>query len=388
MERDKIQQESAKEINKNFAVLLEYGTGVGKTKIALDACNGYKTLIVYKQKPHYDNWLKEIDKWSIDSSLFTFTTYNSLHKHIDSYEYLIFDEAHAITKAKVPFIKQINTNKIIYLSATVEYDKKILLNDISRYKILKYSLQNAIDENVLPEPVIYIHTTELDNTLANCVYERIRKADKTVLSIMYADRYNYLSRKGIGLKIQCTQKQYYELLCNDIDFWKDKYMTSTGNFKIVAKNMWLNKASKRKMWLNSLKTSKAKQILKSLGNKRLLIFASTINQCNELADSYEIDYPRVHSKRKNNQETVDRFNSGSIDRLYNCSVLNEGMNLSQLDACLIVGVDGKELSTVQRIGRSIRSTEPQIHIIELSNTRDAEYVDNIKSKYEKVIYVY
>lgn len=384
--RDEIQQKAKEAIDKNDAVLLEFGTGIGKTKIALDACNGLNTLIVYKQLPHYKNWLDEIKKWNIDSSRFIFTTYNSLFKYENNeYDYLIFDEAHAITELKLKSIKTIKATKTIYLSATVEYEKKALLREIGKFKTCKFTLNEAIENNVLPDVEVFIHQYRLDDKRIDCVYERVRKTDKQVITIPYADRYKYLSRKGIGLNILCTQRQYYGLLCEEIEFWKKKYYTERND---VFKNIWLNKASMRKKWVNTIKTEYAKTLLTSLQNRRIIVFANTIAQCDELANDYQPNYPRVHSKVKRNQETVDRFNNFELDRLYNCSVLNEGMNLTQLDDCVIVGIDGKELSTIQRIGRSIRSTDPKIHIIKALDTKDAEYVENIISQYKKVSYVY
>lgn len=390
--RDELQLDAVKAINDNNRVLIEFGTGLGKSKIALDASSGKTTLLVYKQMPHLENWLDETKKWNTDVTKFMFTTYNSLHKYANqSFDVVILDEAHAITDKRLHQLKQINFNKGIYLSATVPYEKKLLLSQLGKYKLIKFSLQDAIDSEMLPEPKIFIHEYNLDDKNVTQLYERIRKADKQVLTINYAERFNYLQRKNIGLRIQCTEKQYYDLLCNDIDFWKKKYFTlkAQNDYKFggVARNLWLNKASQRKQWTNNLKTNKAKQILQTFNN-RVIVFSSTIEQCNLLAEDYMKDYPRVHSKMKDNQTVVNDFNSGKIDRLYNCSILNEGMNLTQLDACLITGIDGKELSTVQRIGRSMRSQEPEIHIIKAVGTKDGENVDKILEQYKKVTYVY
>lgn len=386
MDRIKLQQQAKEAIETNHATLLEYGTGVGKTKIALEACNGLNTLIVYKQLPHYRNWIEEIKKWNIDDRRFTFTTYNSLKNYENNqFDFLIFDEAHAITPLKLKSIKTIDATKIIYLSATVEYEKKALLKEIGKFKTCRFSLNDAIETNILPDVEVFVHQFRLDTKKIDCVYERIRKTDKQVVTIPYAERFKFMSRKGIGLNILCTQREYYNLLCDEIEFWKKKYYTDRLD---AYKNIWLNKASMRKKWINSIKTEYAKKLIATLENQRIIVFANTIAQCNELADDYKKNYPRVHSKAKDNQHTVDMFNNYEIPRLYNCSVLNEGMNLTMLDAAVIVGIDGKELSTVQRIGRSIRSAEPKIHIIKALDTKDAEYVDNIISQYKKVSYVY
>jgi len=389
--REQIQTEASIAISNNRCVLLELGTGVGKTKVALDSANGSSALIVYKQKPHLNNWKDEIVKWQVDDRKFTFSTYNSLHKIDKSFDYLILDEAHAITESRLEHLKNIKFNKAIYLSATVPYEKKMLLSQLGKYKSVQFSLQDAIDNEVLPEPNIYIHPYRLNDVNTNCVYEKKKKTDKQEVTIDYNQRWNYLSRKGIGLNIQCTEKQYYELITNDIEFWKSKHyeLVQQRNFSFgrVAKNKWLNLASKRKMFTNTCKTNIANSILSTLKG-RFIIFCSTIDQCNQLADSYEYNYPRVHSKNKNNQEVVDMFNEGRIDRLYNCSVLNEGMNLTDLDGALIIGVDSKELSTVQRMGRSMRSESPNIHIIKAMDTKDGENVDNIIGEYKNAVYVY
>jgi len=55
---------------------------LGKTKIMLNIATKFEKVIVsYPNKPIYESWIKDAEKFKINISNITFTTNMSLHKH-------------------------------------------------------------------------------------------------------------------------------------------------------------------------------------------------------------------------------------------------------------------------------------------------------------------
>ena len=58
-------------------------------------------------------------------------------------------------------------------------------------------------------------------------------------------------------------------------------------------------------------------------------------------------------------------------------MLQEGQNLTDIEVGIIVQLDGKERSFIQRFGRSLRAEDPVQYIFYYKNTRDEEYLNNV-----------
>ena len=74
------------------------------------------------------------------------------------------------------------------------------------------------------------------------------------------------------------------------------------------------------------------------------------------------------------QSNVTRFNNGETNSLYAVGMLTEGMNLKDIEKGMIIQLDGQERGFIQKLGRILRSEEPEIYILYFSQTRDEEYL--------------
>jgi superfamily II DNA or RNA helicase len=105
----------------------------------------------------------------------------------------------------------------------------------------------------------------------------------------------------------------------------------------------------------------------------MICFCASIEQANELGGNGNI----VHSKVKDVDAIIENFQTGRIDSLYCVEMLKEGMNLNDINAGVIIQLDGTELPFIQKMGRILRSKQPVVHIVYYKNTRDEEYLNNI-----------
>ena len=94
LDRNEIQQTAANLIFTYKRILLEFATGVDKTKAFImmqENIKNSKVLIVISERLHKNNWIAEYikhDKQDLLANV-TFTCYNSLHKYFskgDTYE--------------------------------------------------------------------------------------------------------------------------------------------------------------------------------------------------------------------------------------------------------------------------------------------------------------
>lgn len=357
------------------AVLLEFATGVGKTKPAIRASVDKQTvLVVHKQLVHKKNLTEEFLKWLPDYNMdkVTFSTYASLHKLVGTkWDYVIMDEVHGITERNLEYLKEVRMEKLVMLSATVPYEKRRLISSLTmhlfqkRYVRFEIPLIQAIRTGILPTPELVVIDRYLDSTERDLVYYRQKNKDFKPIQVPFQERTKYPYN---NLNIICSEYEYYQCLCEDMEYWKKRYFMQGEEWQ---KFKWLQFGSRRKNWLSDLKTDLAIQLKGKLTGQRFVCFTNSIAQCEKISG----DKVAVHSKSEDNQQIIDSYNNGLRDELYCVNMLNESMNLTSLDYAILVTLSGAEIQNVQRFGRSTRAKRPVIYILRVPYTRDE---DNFK----------
>jgi len=368
-------------------ILLSFATGVGKTKISLDMYNTVKgkCLIAVNETAHIDNWKKDIIKHGYDHLLpnIKFTCYASLHKYMGiECDVMILDESHNAQSCKrINALKHIKSSKVILLTATIT--KKELLNleqAIGPIHNFRYSLNDAVDSKILPKPKINLIELELDNIHSDqtIVINRGKDVDRKEIICNFKDNWKkfLFMYKNVNLNINCTELEKYSYLCSQIDYYQLEYYKTNDTF---TKNRWMQYASQRKRFISEIKTAHVKKLIDSY-NGRFICFAGSIAQCNQLGGKGNI----VHSKIKDPLKIINKFNDKKINSLYVVDMLREGMNLVEANV-IIVQLDSKNRSAVQRIGRSLRHKNPVIHIFYYKNTQDEIYLKNSLEEFSEFV---
>lgn len=201
----------------------------------------------------------------------------------------------------------------ILLSATVGYnikwDLKQLFPDLYVYKV---TTKQAISDEILPDPKVYLIPLTLDNTNVSCEIVK-NPSQKIEIIVPYAQRFKYAKVKNRRIVIKCTQKQYYNDLTSMIEWYKKK------TYSEIFKNMFLRKSGERLKWLSDQKTSFIKSLLDQLKDQRTLTF------CNGIAHTEELGKYCINSKDpKTSVENLNRFNNQEVDHITACNMLDEG----------------------------------------------------------------
>lgn len=390
--RSDLENAATAAVNSYYNIAIQAATGVGKSKIAIELCKEMelrlsirpmRILLIVAERAHFKNWRDEFHKWNFDAPV-EIACYASLKKYRDStWDIIIFDEAHHLgSELRIDIFNSLISTYMIFLSATL---KDSLLSVLEMHcgdiKTIKMGLQAAFNANILPTPKINLIPLVLDNTVYNqTITETWGKESKRIpLTCMYRDRWNYLrSKKRIPaaqLVITCTQQQKYDYITEQFLYYKKRYMMTRNE---MIKNKWLQWGSKRKVMLGQLKTEVAKKLLKKLKDKRFICFCTNIEQAELLGGQNA-----VHSKKSNNLEIIQNFNDGKINNLFAVGMLQEGVNLNNIEAGVIIQLDGEERTFIQKFGRTLRADSPKQYIIYYRATRDEEYLKNALENIDK-----
>lgn len=375
MSRDEVREEILSLPNK--AVLLILPTGYGKSRIGMDLClkNEPDTiLIIVPRLVLIQNWKEEFKKWNNDKYLnkVTFSTYAGLHKIQGHFSCIICDEAHHITHRVQELLSNLTCDHVVMLSATVKRDLKFELRDL--YPDLycyKVGMKEAIENEVLPDPMVYLLPITLDNTYPTETIMKHSNGKKSI-TCSYKDRWKYLRDKNIKLTIKCTQLQKNADMDNEIAFWKNKYMRTRNE---AFKNKWLQLAGTRLKWLSNLKNPMIYNMLVTFKGERVLTFCNSIDQTTVLGRNC------INSKNKNATNVLESFNKGKINHITACNMLNEGMNLVNCRIGIYANLNSSEIIIKQRLGRILRHKSPVIVIPYYKGTREEELVKKMIEDY-------
>ena len=324
-----------------------------------------------------ENWKEEIKKWYDEDVLnhTEFTTYISLHKHNPKeYTWTIFDECHHLSERCLDYLTDNTSINNILLSATVKKDHLIKLKyTFNNLYIYKMQLKEAIDNNILPDPNVYLIPLALDNKIhAYSIVKHKGKKDKITITYELQRQYIFNNKyKETEITILCTQQQYYNEMCSLIQYYKNK------SYIPLYKNKWLKCCSDRLKWLSEQKTKLGKEILSKLDNKRVLTFCSSIKQTEQLGENC------INSKNKKSKDILNKFQEHKINHITACDMLNEGMNLKDCQIGLFISLHSSNIIISQRNGRLLRHKEPIFIIPYFCNTRDEEIVEEMLKDYNK-----
>lgn len=308
--------------------LLELPTGTGKTRLAIEKikslCKGKDSmLIVVPRNVLKQNWKEELNKWWPNCPLnIEYTTYVSYPKYKGKWGFVLYDEAHHLSERCREALCNFEVKHSILLSATVGKSLKDELKEVfDNLVFYKKDLRNIIEEEILPDPRVYLMPIFLKTGIPTESIWKNTKAKGQTVEVCWDERWKFLKQKTNPVRIFCSQKQYMIDLDSQIEFWKKRHMSSR---TIATKNKWLRLCSDRLKWLSDKKTPLISEILEHLKDYRTLTFCNNVEQT-ELLGEY-----CINSKNKESSNNLDKFNKGEINHITACNILNEGRHYMPL----------------------------------------------------------
>lgn len=365
MTREEVNNLALSQIDSTKYLILELITGMGKTKVAIDLINHIcdrvfrndecptTILILVAKTVHKQTWKDEIEKWGgVKTDYVTIECYESLKKYEGAYfDVVVADEMQHLSEARLEVLDTLHINEaFIGLSATIKRDMRDMFIRFHDACVIKCGLREAVDDEVLPEPTVYLMPLTLDEK-----------------------NYTYKTKR-FGKNVTTTQKGYYDSISSLIEWYKNKYFNSRNE---RMKNLWLSTAGKRLKWLAEQKEPIVLSLLDKFRNHKTLTFCSSIEQSERLG-KYNIT-----SKNKDSVKNLELFNANRIKHITACNILNEGVNLTNCRIGIFCNLNSSEIVVKQRVGRILRHKSPVIILPYFKDTREEELVEKMIEEYAK-----
>lgn len=360
--RETIQQDALAVAVRNKRVGLGISMGVGKTLIGLRYLEHFQNLnmgklnvlVVAPKLSIFDSWKSDSEKFSIPLDNVTFTTYLSLNKHNPSdYDLLIMDECHSLLPSHRAFLGMFN-GRILGLTGTppryAKSDKGQIVQEYCPI-LYKYITDDAVEDDILNDYRIIVH--------------------------------RMLLSESDSLLVKTKKGQFYTSEKRNYDYWTKRILNaSSKKEEQIASVMRM-----RAMMDFKTKEIYARNLLRDIEDK-CIVFCNTQEQADRICKySY-------HSTNPDSEHNLQRFKDGKIVELSCVLQLNEGINIPELRAGIILHAYGNERKSSQRIGRLLRLNPDDtaiVHILCYMDTVDERWVhealkdlDPRKIKYHQV----
>lgn len=347
MDRNELQDKAVGLSEEHSSLLLSWPTGTGKgravMKCILASKSPKKWLVVVPELVQIENWHRDAEKHglreALEAKVEEVICYASLEKWSESAFNLALNEAHRVSEERAKVVFSINYDQLLMDTATLPKEVRERLPLFHEYKV---TMKEAVDWGIIPPPEMNIHYLDLDD---------------------WNKKWPKKMRNGQFVNV-CGE-EYYKYLTSNFKYWQARAHVGE---PWEQKRMFLA-AITRKRWIAEYKTTKAKEIIQLIKDKRFIVFCGSVKQAKELGGKQA-----VHSGNKKSQQLIDEFNEYTTNSLYACSMMREGMNLEGIEAGLITQLDAKDLGNIQRLGRILRSEYPELHLICVRGTKDEDYL--------------
>lgn len=244
--------------------------------------NPKNVLIAYPDLKIEQSWRNDFEKFNYFHPDVTFTTHLSLKKFINNeYDIVIIDEIHLLSEAQIETCKElfIRNKTVLGLTGTLASDtRKTLYFELNLPVIAEYSIEQAVEENVVSDFEIHIIQVPLDNKAR----------------IKYGNKFR-------------TEKQRFDGFSYVIDKLEQE-----------GRDTFYMRLNRMRVIQNSIaKRAKTIELLKQYSNERILVFCGL----KKIADSLGI--PSFHSETKDKTLLQD-FAEGRGNHLAVVKIGNSG----------------------------------------------------------------
>ncbi len=320
-------------------VYLNLATRLGKNRAIMRVVEDLKltkVLYVAGQNIHLTTFTENCAEFNHDTSPYTLICWNSYKKYQDEHWQLIIqDEADLAWESHIRYYDMCTYDRVILLTATMDKEIEKAYKDKLNFFKFSVDLNKAIAWKILPMPKVYVKRIVPDKKYQ----KKLEDLDKLIKS--YYEKGNTFMCKRKGL----DRKKLYEEI-------KMKWFEDDNLFE-------------------------------RLKNKRTIFFLPDIKKSQLLGNAVS----SLESKKENKQ-ILDDYNNKITNYIISNKILIRGVSLYDVKFALILTLDLKGGTTVQKTGRVLLDNESSIIFVYVANTREETVVlDFIKKLNAEIIWM-
>lgn len=394
--KNAVQTDALTEIIKsNFNCTILAATGVGKTRLLLmamkalmDATPNYKNdtwLIVYPINDLKDQIIEEAKRWNLWKDYAEHAEFVNIStarkysgRHIRG---LFVDEVHLTLADETD-----QAARGLYLNNTIDHAVMFTATEPGEEEYRDWLFKRY--------PVAYnldVHEARKHKLVSDFLIITIpvtlgpaERAELSRVNYTYGEQVKFLG-DGDGEEAFDEARR---ILKNTKDYDKSE---------IQSAMMLMQAIGKRKVILHGAKAkhNMTVDLIRIMGQKRFLLFSSTMEQADELRDKINTSDLNIrveshHSKNKKHLEAFKQKNS-QIHGLSTVRVANQGLDVPGVEYLILNAMISKPLEFIQRLGRSIRWTDENklaiAFIPYIQGSQEAKWIGTSLQAFE-VIQVY
>ena len=373
--REEVQEEAlAAWIKNKKRGSCEIITGLGKTKIAMDAIKTLpktsKILFLAEVKDRETELRNEMKKWKVSHKV-DFLCYQSAYKLTNkTYDLIIADEIHdSLTLAYSKFYENNNYKYILGLSATV--DRKAWVdqdNDVRKGDLLdkyapviySYGVDEGQRDGTSRKLNVHIIKHTLDSVTKNITAGSKAKPFKQT---EWANYSYWTGKIGVAMNLRIPEK--------------------AKTLKIVG----ASNARARCLYNLPSKVVATKKLVKALekDERKSILFGNSLEALKKITKNVV----EGDKSDKQNRAIREAFDKGKIPTIASFKKLKQGANLVGLDTCVIMSYYSKSKDMIQRIGR-LRNDGSlgNIYVFLTENTQEEKWFETMFEEVDSLNMIY
>lgn len=350
--KDQIQKEIENKIlESGFRGIVESSVRSGKTRILLNCVKNQqwfkepRVLVLYPNIDIKASWEKEQELINFFPNI-TYCTFVSIHTQLEKeYDMVIVDEAHLLgTDNQLPTCAEISKSvkHCILASGTYSNDTLSTISYVmGMKKIVHYPTEKAIEDGLVSDYKIFIHTYQLDD-ITRIEYGKAKKWTSTELK-----ECNRITRKVMYANND-REKMFYAL----------------------ERMRFINNC-------NSLKNAVSKWISENQ-ETRFIMFAAD----SKISNFYGLP---VYNSLSKDDSTLTDFQEGKVNQLVLVRKARQGVTFPKLDTILITAIDSNSENLEQALGRGLLpdTDEAKIHIFVSNQDFQRKWLEKALTKIPK-----
>jgi superfamily II DNA or RNA helicase len=339
---------------------LVLGTGIGKSKVAIDILTALKKdkvyIIVNSTDLRDTTWENEFNEWGLSfyfKQCVKMVTYQTVYKwkkeEVDlSDHFIIADEVDFA--ANVPeyskFFYEYSDCTILGLTGFITGNKREWFDE-NLPVFVEYSIGDAQEEGILNK-MHFIFIKYLISSVKDRLVEY--KKDGQTKHFKTSENDSYIYSTNAVDKAQYALDQFKQDMASGMSSMsQEKYNTTVKVLEAKVQQTLFN----RNRLLGSLSSSifMTKRILSELPeNSKTVVFSTVTEQSSKIVDFV------YNSKQSDaeNSEIFSKFNSGKINTIGVCSKIDRGVNVPNLNTAIFESFYGSDTKAIQRLGRLAR----------------------------------